>query len=340
MNLCDRPSYEGLMMNRLVNPKRLLTTNELTPLTQISNWRAALSVLQTWLVIALTLGVTLLFWSWPLVLVAIVIIGTQQHALFILSHEAVHFRMFGNRRVNDLVGGACAAAAGLSMCTYRVIHRLHHNHLYGAADPDMALHGGYPRGKWYLVRKLLKDLSGQTALKSYGYFFGRPVSAAETGELRPLADATRSLRTAARIDQRIVIGLQVTLPVVVFALGGAHALGLYLLLWVVPALTVLQVILRLRAICEHGAVDDTSSQLTATRTHRSGRSAGEFIARLALFPHHVNYHVEHHLYPAVPHYRLPQMHALLLRRGLLEPDRDKIGATLCKVFAERPATAS
>jgi hypothetical protein len=33
------------------------------------------------------------------------------------------------------------------MCTYRVIHRLHHNNLYGELDPDTALHGGYPRGR-------------------------------------------------------------------------------------------------------------------------------------------------------------------------------------------------
>jgi fatty acid desaturase len=41
------------------------------------------------------------------------------------------------------------------------------------------------------------------------------------------------------------------------------------------------------------------------------------LLRLALFPHHVNYHIEHHLFPAVPHYRLPQLHAELAARGVL-----------------------
>ena len=36
------------------------------------------------------------------------------------------------------------------------------------------------------------------------------------------------------------------------------------------------------------------------------------------FPHHVNYHVEHHLFPAVPHYRLPELHRELAERGILE----------------------
>jgi fatty acid desaturase len=113
-------------------------------------------------------------------------------------------------------------------------------------------------------------------------------------------------------------------------------LGVYLLLWVLPALTVLQAILRLRAVCEHGAVDDVSSVLTAARTHQVGSGAVELLARLMLFPHHVNYHVEHHLYPAVPHYRLAPLHDLLARRGMLEGvERGSIGRTMQKIFADR-----
>ena len=316
---------------------RILAAADLAPLTRISNLRAAASVLQTWLTIAATLSVALVFWSWPVVLVTIVIIGIQQHALFILSHEATHFRMFDNRRINELIGRTCATAAGLSMCTYRVLHRLHHSHLYGPQDPDMALHGGYPRGKWYLAGKLLKDLSGLTAIKTYGYFFGNPAADSTSGKLQtPLADATPSLRTAARNDQKVVIAVHVLLPLLMLALGGWNALGMYLLLWVVPAFTVLQAILRLRAICEHGAVEDVSSPFTAARTHPSRFEPAQLLARLTLFPHHVNYHVEHHAYPAVPHYRLPQLHALLARRGLLVPGKSgAIRDTLRKIFASR-----
>jgi len=31
---------------------------------------------------------------------------------------------------------------GVSLITYRVIHRLHHNHLYEAMDPDLPLMAG------------------------------------------------------------------------------------------------------------------------------------------------------------------------------------------------------
>ena len=74
--------------------------------------------------------------------ICVILIGTRQHALFVLAHEAAHYRLFERRGLNDFAGRLCATLQGLSMCTYRVIHRLHHNNLYGPADPDTALHGG------------------------------------------------------------------------------------------------------------------------------------------------------------------------------------------------------
>ncbi|HET7774488.1 MAG TPA: fatty acid desaturase, partial [Burkholderiaceae bacterium] len=125
-----------------------------------------------------------------------------------------------------------------------------------------------------------------------------------------------ALRAAARQDRWLVVGGQVLLPALAGLLFGWQGLGLYLLLWVLPLLTVLQPILRLRAICELGAVTDLSSPLTAARTNEL-RGLSGLLARAVFFPLHVNYHLEHHLYPAVPHYRLPALHALLVQRGLL-----------------------
>lgn len=334
-----RPGIEHCTQPSLSRPR--LSAEELAPLTRLVTWRSAAAVLQTWLIIGATVGVAISYWSWPVALVAVVVIATQQHALFILSHDAAHYRLFDHRGLNDLIGRVCAAAAGLSMCTYRVIHRLHHNHLYGPQDPDMALHGGYPRGAWYLVKKLLKDLSGLTAAKSYGYFFGNPAkNTATEATLEPLADTSARLRTAARSDQKLVIALQLTLPGLILWLGGWPALSVYLVLWVLPAVTVLQAILRLRAVCEHGALVDLSSPLTAARTDLPASSAAWLLARLLLFPHHVNYHVEHHLYPAVPHYRLRQLHDLLATRGLLAGAEVRpIGATMRSIFAD-PAARS
>ena len=108
------------------------------------------------------------------------------------------------------------------------------------------------------------------------------------------------------------------------------------MLWLLPMLTVLQPILRLRAICEHGATTDFSSPLTAARTNRTWGGAVNLLGRCALFPHHVNYHLEHHLYPAVPHYHLPRLHRLLRDKGALAGAEVRdLGETLGLVFAAR-----
>jgi fatty acid desaturase len=313
---------------------RLLTPELLAQLTTIDDRRAALAVAQTLALAGATLWLAAALWTWWIVIPAIVVVATQQHAMFVLAHDAAHYRLFSHRGLNDAVGRALGTVSGISMCAYRIIHRLHHNNLYSEVDPDIALHGGYPRGRGYLLRKLAADLTGRTAFKTYRYFFGAPAANAATNVAqRPLDDTAPALREAALRDRRAVIAVQFALPLVCLAIGGWDGLVKYLVLWVLPAATVLQALLRVRAIAEHGAPPDQTSPLQAARTNLPGP-----LARFALFPHHVNYHVEHHLFPAVPHYRLPALHAALRERGVL--DGAEVRAfpdTWRRVYADRAA---
>jgi fatty acid desaturase len=311
--------------------RRALPKALVLELTRRSAWRSSLAVLEDLAAIAAAIGLSLLYWPNPLVLFpAIVLIGTRQHALFIIAHDAAHYLLFDNRRANDWLGRACATVQGLSMCSYRVIHRMHHNNLYGELDPDTALHGGYPRGKIYLIKKLIKDLAGLTAWKTYGYFlFAAPaLNTATHKAIRPLDDTSERLRAAARNDRNAVIVFHAGLVSVMAASG---YLLQYLVLWVLPLLTVVQAILRLRAIAEHGATTDFSSPLTAARTN-----LGPKWLRWLLFPHNVNHHIEHHLYASVPMHNLPRLHEEMKRRGVLEgAEVLPFPATLGKIFAAR-----
>lgn len=324
---------------RAAHDRRLLSAQDLAPLTRLSAARGLLAAGQTLGLIAAAVAFALWLGPSPWVLLSVLALGIAQHGLFILAHEAAHYRLLPDRRANDLLGRALGMAGGVSMCTYRVTHRLHHNHLYGTEDPDTALHGGYPRGRGYLLRKLALDLSGLNAWKTFAYFFGAPAINDDTGRgLRPLDDTSPQLRAAARADRLWVAGVHLAAPLACLAWGGWTGLAWYAVLWLLPLVTVLQPILRLRAIFEHGAVDDLGSPLTAARTNRTWGSPLNWLARLALFPHHVNYHLEHHLYPAVPHYRLPALHRLLLQRGVLEGAEVRdVADTWRRVFTARAA---
>jgi fatty acid desaturase len=211
---------------------------------------------------------------------------------------------------------------------------MHHNNLYGELDPDTALHGGYPRGRMYLVRKLLKDLTGQTAWKTYAYFlFAAPaLNTATNKAIRPLDDTSERLRAEARSDRNWVIAFHV---VALAIAGWSGYLVQYLVLWVLPLVTVVQAILRLRAIAEHGATTDFSSPLTAARTN-----LGPAWLRWLLFPHNVNFHIEHHLYASVPMYNLPRLHEEMRRQGVLDgAEVVAFSATLGKIFADRASAA-
>lgn len=283
-------------------------------LTRVSPLLSTLSLLQTLGIIA---GAAALpqFVPHPLVYaVCVLVMASQQHALAILAHEAVHYRLYNNRRVNDILGKLAGWMISVSMLTYRIVHRLHHNHLYQPIDPDLALQAGYPRGKSYLIKRLAKDVVGLTTIKNYAYFYGQPgsntASPADSKRTRQLIDDTSAgLKEAAARDRIIAALFQVVVLALAIATGWWFD---YLVLWLLPQLTIFQALLRFRALAEHGAVPDTSDVRTATRT-----TMASWWSRWLVFPHNVNYHLAHHLYPSIPHYRLKQAHHALEKTGIL-----------------------
>jgi fatty acid desaturase len=82
----------------------------------------------------------------------------------------------------------------------------------------------------------------------------------------------------------------------------------YPLLWLVPLLTWMMVITRIRNIAEHAVVPDCDDPLRNTRT-----TEASLLERIFIAPYFVNYHLEHHLLFYVPCYKLPKLHAILMQ---------------------------
>lgn len=79
----------------------------------------------------------------------------------------------------------------------------------------------------------------------------------------------------------------------------------FLLLWVVPIFTSFAFFMILRQLVQHGNGD--RGWLTNTRTFLQSP-----LVRFAVFPMGQDYHLPHHMFCTVPHYRLPQLHDALM----------------------------
>ena len=86
---------------------------------------------------------------------------------------------------------------------------------------------------------------------------------------------------------------------------GRWAVGYFALLWLVPLTTSFAYFMLLRQTVQHGNGD--GGWLTNTRV-----LFVHDLMRLAVFPVGQDYHLPHHLYATVPHYRLRRLHAALL----------------------------
>ncbi|GIW82426.1 MAG: hypothetical protein KatS3mg105_4233 [Gemmatales bacterium] len=79
-----------------------------------------------------------------------------------------------------------------------------------------------------------------------------------------------------------------------------------IVLWLVPMVTSFSFFMILRQVVQHGNAG--RDRLTNTRIFNVN-----WLIRMAVFPLGMDYHLPHHMFPMVPHYRLKQLHQLLMQ---------------------------
>jgi fatty acid desaturase len=312
-------------------------------LAELSRIRPLWSVLPfvwTWGLIAATAYLQIRSGRWYTLPLAWLLIARSQHALAILMHEGAHGRLWPGRTLNDGLGSWLAGYPVLiSMRAYRRVHLVHHRDPLGPGDPDTVLTSGYPVTPSTLLRRLLRDLAGISFVKVLSYLMtgktrrarlaerghrsaGQPRTSSSDGaaaaerarsaepERSPLReDSARGRKPADAVPAVLrALGVQAVLLGVFWMAG--HPLH-YLLLWLLPLATVLQVLLRLRGLADHAGLpeplpDQPLPQFRRTRSVRSNP-----FTRFVLAPLNVGYHLEHHLFAGIPWYHLRRAHRLL-----------------------------
>jgi fatty acid desaturase len=229
-------------------------------------------------------------------LVCMLLIATRQHALLALMHEYSHYQL--SRRhawLNDLIADIFTALPFfITVHGFRRNHMLHHR--YGATDQDHNWLASlkkdryqFPKTRKQIFIEILKHCLGRYTLddlKGYTVDAGMSVN----------------LPRAARINAAIFT------IIIAAAITYFKWWSIVLQYWIVPLATFLAAILYLRDMGEHFGMP--SPGIYNARTVVAG-----WIERILICPHGVNFHTEHHICPAVPFFRLKQLHDVLLKNN-------------------------
>ncbi len=344
-------------------------------------------IAKVYLIMGLTLGATIgfhiyqiktglsLWWSFPVFLLAIVIIGASQHQLGGAIHEATHYMLFRNRKFSELASDwLCAFPLYTTTYQFRIHHLAHHQFVNDPErDPDIAQlrDSGhwldFPIDHITFLWALLKQLWLPNLIR---YTLTRARYSALGVDTNPYNDATQknskwpvriglsfaiatpfvflfvisfgnawllmsimivlwagvvgiyalipkswfpATRIQPVISHRLTTINRITFIAIIYGalswiqlLTGAPAWGYFSLLWIVPLFTTFPIFMILRQWVQHGNGD--RGRLTNTRVFL----VNPFI-RYAIFPFGMDYHLPHHLYASVPHYRLKNLHDALMQ---------------------------
>jgi fatty acid desaturase len=127
-----------------------------------------------------------------------------------------------------------------------------------------------------------------------------------------------------------IVGVQLVLLALFTAIGRPE---LYLVLWLLPQMSVWRVLNRLRAIAEHGGM--TASSDRRLTTHHVRQS---WLARFWIAPYNTGWHLAHHVDIGVPWRNLPALHRELAVSGWVVPELEYPSyVALWRKLASRPA---
>ncbi len=234
-------------------------------------------------------------------IVAIVIVATRHNVLGLLVHEQAH--LLGYRAsTGDLVVNLFAAYPLLVLTVegYAQVHLAHHRDYFAATDPDFVRKSGeewsFPKTPLATAKLFLADIIGINTLK---LIRGK----------KPASEAPAFARR-----YRIPAWVRpLYFALAAAALTFTHGWIVFLVYWVLPLLTVTQLIVRWGAICEHKYNLPLASVAESTPLILL-----RWWERLLLPNLNFAMHPYHHYFPGVSFSRLPQIHAIYCREGLVD----------------------
>ncbi len=296
--------------------KEYLSREEIQYFTKKDNLKALRVLVFNWIAI-FSIFALVYFFPNPLVILAgICLMAGRQLGLSIVMHESGHQIFFENKKLNDIFGQWFASNLIFQdVHAYAKGHKKHHQLAGTEDDPDLNNYRAYPIDKESFKRKVVRDITGQTGWKLMKLIL-------------TASSYAFSKDPAKRKIAKPFIQEWFTQLVLIAILSLTMSPWLYLL-WIVSWMSPYMLIVRLRQIAEHAAVEDLYD-LDPRKNTRT--VVPKWWERLFVAPNYVNYHLEHHFLAGVPCYNLKELHQLLKGRGAYE--NTKIAYGYSDVFRE------
>jgi fatty acid desaturase len=274
----------------------------LKELSALEPKKALIATAEEWISMAAAIALCVYLWHPMLYLIAVMFIGARQHALMVLGHDASHYRYLPKRWQNDLFANLFLMwPVFVSVEGFRQFHGTHHQftnlerdgnrRLWRTHDAEGNLVPGwvYPKTWLGLALVLLRRALGFTGL----FWIIR-------GLVGAFVIPSPRWMLAARLALYLLVA---------WALTFFGAWWGFVYYWLVPFCTWHIVTQYARLICEHSAVVSDDEEYRLTRT-----TIPTLLESIFILPRHIGYHIEHHWYPGVPFYRLPELHQHLMAR--------------------------
>lgn len=239
----------------------------------------------------------------PLALGGMLVIAAIQHRLSGLGHEASHYVMFRHPLANEMASDFLCMFPILAMTQqFRATHLSHHRFVNDPQlDPDVvrlnqpfALH--WPMAKVIFWLRFVVGALWPPYLLAY--LWGQAKNANFVAG--PAMRGVYSKRVGGAMRSVYWIGLLS----VVYATGSWKILWWF---WLVPLLTFYPFLMQLREIAHHSNAPD-DGDLTNSRIFDVN-----ILVRGSVFPYGQNFHVTHHMFSMLPHYKIAAAHEVLMR---------------------------
>lgn len=274
------------------NLKKRSTKLELTTLHQPIPVDSVIAFATDWILIGISLFIATK--GWPLAILSIVIIGSRQRALSNLVHDASHRNLFSSPRMNDFIANILSAYPMFeTVNAYRKSHLMHHRFLGDLSkDPDSNSHLRY-------------GFDDRNPPQKRGIYFSL------LRNNRAWCDSVMgNWPQLTRKDKSSIFIWWVLLATASLTFCGPTTTALFFGLWIVSRATTYHAIRIFAEFLDHtGLNSETILRFTRNLPHQGFWSA-------LFHPHQDTYHLAHHVFMSIPHYRLREAHALLMRSDL------------------------